>query len=90
MRHNTFTDLNVVSIMATIAGLSPRLLYFEQQQRSSVHRHALSLINHGDASDSEDIDEWDWISMSEKDDQDDNEYCITSDDDDLLIHLLQL
>ena len=90
MRHNTFTDLNVVSIMVTIAGLSPRLLYSEQQQRSSVHQDALSLINHGDASDSEDIDEWDWRSMSEKDNQDDNEYCITSDDDVLLTHLLQL
>ena len=34
--------------------------------------------------------EWDWRSMSENDDQDDDEYCITSDDDELLTHLLQL
>ena len=32
-------------------------LYFEQQQRSSAHWHGFSLINHGDASDSEDLDE---------------------------------
>ena len=38
----------------------------------------MSLINHGDASDSEDIDEWEWRSMSEDDDQyarDDSQYC---------------
>ena len=29
----------------------------------------MSLINHGDASDDEDIDEWEWRSMSEDDDQ---------------------
>ena len=50
-------------------------LHFEQQQRGSAHWHALSLINHGDANDSENIDKWDWRSMSEDDDQDDDEYC---------------
>ena len=39
-----------------------------------------------DASASEDIDEWDWRSMSEDNDQDDK-YCTTSDDDELVTHL---
>ena len=52
--------------------------------------HALSLINHGDASDREDIDEWDWKSMLEDDDQDDDEYCNTSDNDELVTLLLHL
>ena len=38
----------------------------------------------------EDIDEWDWTSMSEDDDQDDDEYCTTSDNDELVAHLLHL
>ena len=42
----------------------------------------------GDASDREDIDEWDWRSMLEDDDQDDNEYCTTSGIDDELVTLL--
>ena len=50
-------------------------LCFQQQQRGSAHWHALSLIDHGDASDSEDLDEWDWRSMSEDDDQDNDKYC---------------
>ena len=33
-------------------------LRFQQQQRGSAHWHALSLIDHGDASDSEDIHRW--------------------------------
>ena len=43
--------------MTSIAGVSLRLLCFELQQRGGAHRHALSLINYGDASDSEHIDE---------------------------------
>ena len=51
-------------------GASLRLfLMFEQQQKGSAQKHALSLINHGDASDTENIDEWEWRSMSEDDDQ---------------------
>ena len=70
MRLNTFIDLNVVSIMISIVDVSLRLfLTFEQQQTGSAHKHAMSLINYGDASDSEDIDEWEWRSMSEDDDQ---------------------
>ena len=58
MRRNTFIDLNVVSIMISIVKVSPRLfLTFEQQLTGSAHKHAMSLINYGDASDSEDIDE---------------------------------
>ena len=34
--------------------------------------------------------EWDWRSVSEDDDQGDNENCTTSDDDELVIHLLHL
>ena len=49
MRHNTFIDLNVVSIMISIVGVSLRLfLMFEQQQIGSAHKHAMSLINHGE------------------------------------------
>ena len=70
VRCNTFIDLNVISIMTSIVGGSLRLfLRFEQQQRGSAHQHTLSLINHDDASDSEDIDECEWRSMSEGDDQ---------------------
>ena len=37
------------------------------------------------------VDEWDWRSMLENDDQDDNEYCTTSDiDDELVTRLLHL
>ena len=36
----------VVSIMISIVGVS--LLTFEQQQRASAHKHAMSLINHGE------------------------------------------
>ena len=70
MFRNTFQiDLNVVSIMTSIIGVSLRLfLTFLQQQRGSAHYHTLSLINHGDASDSENIDEWEWRSMLEDDD----------------------
>ena len=68
MRHNAFIDLNLVCIMTSIVGVSLRLfLMFEQQQRGSAHRHTLALINCGDAS--EDIDEWEWRSMLEDDDQ---------------------
>ena len=70
MRHNTFIDLNVISIMIRIVGVSLRLfLTFEQQQIGSAHYHASLLINHGHTSDSEDIDEREWRSMSEDDDQ---------------------
>ena len=65
-------------------------LCFEQQQNGSAYWHALTLINHGDASDSEDIGEWDWRSMLEYDDQDNHEYCTTSDNDELVNHLLHL
>ena len=44
----------------------------------------------GDASDREDIDEWDWRSMLEDDDQDDDEYCTTLDNDELVTCLLHL
>ena len=38
VRHNTFMDLNVVSIMTSIIGVPLRLfLTFEQQQRGSAH-----------------------------------------------------
>ena len=53
----------------------------------SAHWHALSVVNHGDASDGGDIDEWDWRSVSENDDQ---EYYTTSDDDKLMTHSLHL
>ena len=47
-----------------------------------------------DASNSEHINEWDWRSILElvleDDDKDDNEYCTTSDDDELVAHLLHL
>ena len=43
-----------------------------------------------DASDREDIDEWEWRSMLEDVDQDDNEYCTTSNNGELVIHLLHL
>ena len=43
-------DLKVIFIMTSIVGESLGLfLMFEQQQRGSAHKHALSLINHGDA-----------------------------------------
>ena len=59
MHLNTFIDLNVVSIMISIVDVLLRLfLTFEQQQTGSAHKHAMSLINYGDTSDSEDIDEW--------------------------------
>ena len=59
MRLNTFIDLNVVSIIISIIDVSLRLLHTcEQQQTGSAHKHAMSLINYGDTSDSEDIDEW--------------------------------
>ena len=47
--YNTFINLNVISIMTCIAGVSLRdyFLCFEQQQRGSARWHALSLINHG-------------------------------------------
>ena len=48
------------------------------------------MINHRDASESEDNDEWDWRSMLEDDDQDDDKYCTTSDNDVLVTHLLHL
>ena len=38
------------------------------------------MINHRDASESEDKDEWDWRSMLE----DDDKYCTTSDNDELV------
>ena len=44
-------------------------LCLEHQQRGSAHWHASALINHGGTSDSEDIDEWEWRSMLEDDDQ---------------------
>ena len=58
--------------------------------RGSAHWHALSLINHGDASDGGGIDKWDWRRLSEDDDQGDNKYCTTSDNDKLVTHLLHL
>ena len=74
MCSNTLIDLNVILVMTSITIVVDYhrnyLLCFEQQQRSSAHYHALSLINHGDANDSEDIDEWDWRSMSGDDNQD--------------------
>ena len=49
MRRNTFIDFIIVSIMISIFGVSLRLfLTFEQQQRGSAHKHAMSLINHGE------------------------------------------
>ena len=47
----------------------------------------LSLINNVNAG--EDIDEWDWRSISENDYQDD-EYCTTSVNDELVTHVLHL
>ena len=59
MHLNTFIDLKVISIMISIVDVLLRLfLTFEQQQTGSAHKHAMSLINYGDTSDSEDIDEW--------------------------------
>ena len=78
MRRNTFIDFIVVSIMISIFGVSLRLfLIFGQQQRGSAHKHAMSQACYvidkswgiGDASDSKDIDEAEWRSMSEDDDQ---------------------
>ena len=67
---NIFIDLNVVSIIISIVNVSLRLfLTFEQQKTGSADKHAMSLINYADASDSEDIDEWEWRSMSQDDDQ---------------------
>ena len=43
----------------------------------------LVLINDGDASDGEDIDEWYWGSVSEND-LDDDQYWTTSDSDELV------
>ena len=48
------------------------------------------MINHGDVSGGGDINEWDWRSMSEDDDQGDDEYCTTSDNDKLVTLLLHL
>ena len=52
--------LNLLSkghtIATSIAGVFNYFLHFEQRLRGSAQRHALSLINHGDASDGEDID----------------------------------
>ena len=67
---NIFIDLNVVSIIISIVNVSLRLfLTFEQQKTGSAYKYAMSLINYADASDSEDIDEWEWRSMSQDDDQ---------------------
>ena len=42
-------ELNVIFIMTSIVGESLGLfLTFEQQQRGSAHKHAMSLINHGE------------------------------------------
>ena len=73
--HSTFIDLNVISFMTSIIGVSKRLFLtqvFEQHQRGSTHKHAMSLINHGDSSDSEDMDEWVWRRMIIRDG---DEYC---------------
>ena len=43
-----------------------------------------------DSSDSGHIDEWDRRSVSEVDDQGDDEYCTTSDDNELVTHSLHL
>ena len=89
VRRNTFINLNIVTIMTSIAGVTlDYFLHCKQQQRGSTHWYALSVINHGDASDGGDIDEWDWRSMSEDDDQGNGEYCTTSDDDELVTQLL--
>ena len=70
MHRNTFIDLNIISIIISIIDVSLRLFHtFEQQQTGRALKHAMSLINHGDASDSKDIDEWEWRSMPEDDDQ---------------------
>ena len=64
----------------------------EQQQTEvrNAHWHALSVINHGDASDSGDIDEWECRSVSEVDDHGDDEYSTTSYDDEPVTHLIHL
>ena len=52
-----------------------------------MHTGYFVMINHGDAA--EDIDEWDWNSISE-DHRDYDEYCTTSVDNELLNHALYL
>ena len=49
MCRNTFIAFIIVSITISIVGVSLRLfLTFEQQQTGSGHKHAMSLINHGE------------------------------------------
>ena len=61
MHDNTFIDFNIVSIMTSIACWSIRLFLMLRTAGNggSVHWHVLSVVNHGDASDGGDIDEWD-------------------------------
>ena len=48
MHRNTFIDFIIVSTCIMISIFGVLFFTFEQQQRGSAHKHAMSLINHGE------------------------------------------